>query len=409
MKNLICNIIGILCFISLSGCEKNTEFHDEHVQTTVEVDKEGHEDHDGENHNDEVALKLSEREIEDAGIIIKTVSQSDFSNSLDLPAEIRFDANRVAHVHSRISGAVTQLKASEGDVVKQGQVLALIASRDLAGLKQDLFSTKAKEKLAKENWQREQALWQEKIVSRSDLQSAEAAYEVAKIERISAENKLVAAGLPKSMVKKLNVSKASTASELMIRAPISGIVVQRNTVLGDTVSAAEGNATRMFTIVDQSIVWADIAVYKKDIGSLKVGTPVSLYNDNNELVANTELALILPVIDEISRTATARAIVKNVDQLLIPGQFVRANIISSTSQKYITVQAKAVQKIGENNVVFVLDADGFEPRVVELGPINGDVQAIVAGLNATDQYVSEGSFVLKAELEKSSFGDGHAH
>jgi len=410
MKNLIHIVIYSLFIVSLSACSFETDSHehdDTHHEELVTATGDGTEDvHSDEEDN---VISLSEKEIMDTGIKISQVEKASFMDVLELPAEIRFDENNVAHVHSRIGGAVTKLNASEGDVVQKGQRLAVIASRDLAHLKQNYFSTKAKEALAETTLKRERALWDEKITSLSDLQQKEAAFEVAKIERISAENKLIAAGLTRTSVRELDIKKENSSSELIIRAPISGIVVQRNTVLGDTVSATEGSATRMFTIVDKSIVWADIAIYKKDLSNLKTGASVRLYTDKNVHLATSEIAMILPVFDEVSRTAKARAIVNNNEQILTPGQFLRAKISTGETKDHLTVKTDSVQTIDGKSVVFIVDDEGFVPREITLGKKEGDKQAVLSGLDAHDRYVSEGAFVLKAELEKAAFGDGHGH
>ena len=132
------------------------------------AETEDHDDHD-EAEND--VVKLSADAAKEAGIETGTVNLGAIGESLSLPAEIKFDADRIANVSPRISGVIGKLYASEGDQVEKGDRLALIRSRELASLKAAWLTSKTRETLASKALAREENLFAEKITSEADLQT----------------------------------------------------------------------------------------------------------------------------------------------------------------------------------------------------------------------------------------------
>ena len=150
-------------------------------------------------------------------------------------------------------------------------------------------------------------------------------------------------------------------------------------------------------------------MYKQSTGSVRQGAGVILKSETGVALAEGEIATVLPSIDETSRTATARMIVDNSDDRMRPGQFVIAEIVTGTGDLRLLVPSAAVITIEGRASVFVPTDDGFEPRAVSTGAeVEGQVE-ILSGLSEGEQYVSDGAFTLKAQLEKDAFGDDHDH
>ena len=179
--------------------------------------------------------------------------------------------------------------------------------------------------------------------------------------------------------------------------------------LGEAVSAGDAGAAPLFTVVDDSVVWADIAVYKQDISRIRLGAPVALKTDAGDTIAQSTVAFVLPVIDETSRTATARVIVENPQGTLRPGQFVTADLSVGASEAVIRIPDAAVQLVEDKPSVFLPMEGGYAPRAVMTGTKSGGYIEIRWGLSVGEAFVSEGAFTLKAQLEKDAFGDGHGH
>jgi len=414
MRNSIKNLWLGLTFaivITLSACggssDNTEEPHDEATET-----HKGHDaDDDGELHSEEETdiVLLSPEEAANVGIVTGKAQMGLLSHTLSLPAEIRFDADRVANVSPQVSGIITRLYAGEGDHVTRGQRLALVSSRELAGLKADYLTTRTADDLAKAALEREEELFADKITSEADIQAARAAYAAAKAQREAAENKLHAIGVTHATLDRLGEAEDGALANASVIAPLGGTVVRRTVTLGATVTAGDAGGDPLFTIVDASVVWADIAVYKQDANEIEPALLVTIKSSSGETLATGEIAFILPVFDESSRTATARVIVDNPDGLLNPGQFVTAEITTQNTEVVLRVPSAALQLFEGQQSVFVPAEDGFQPRTVETGSVVGGFTEIKSGLVEGEAFVIEGAFTLRAQLEKAAFGSDHDH
>ena len=383
--------------------------HDDNDENHID----GHENDDAHGDHEEGAgtdrVELTPEAANEAGIKTRRAETGPMGQALSLPAEIRFDADRVANVSPKVSGVIGKLSASEGDKVTAGQTLAIIRSRELAGLKAAWQTAKTRQALARKALSREEKLFADKITSEADLQQARAAFSSAKAEADAAENELHAAGVSHGALENIATAADGDNANAILTAPIAGMVVRRTVTLGETVSAGDAAAKPLFTIVDDSVVWADIAVYKQDISRIRVGAPVALKTDAGDVLAQSTIAFVLPVIDEASRTATARVIVENPDGALRPGQFVTADLSVGIAEPVLRVPQSAVQLVEDKPSVFVPVEGGFEPRDVMTGAQSGGFVEIRSGLSAGDEVVTDGAFTLKAQIEKDAFGDGHGH
>ena len=224
------------------------------------------------------------------------------------------------------------------------------------------------------------------------------------------KNKLRAVGIANSELGALANADDGTLATYRIRAPISGVVARRAATLGATISAGDQGSEPMFTIVDDSVLWADIAIYKQDVEIVQAGDPVRLLSVGGKLVGEGQIATVLPLVDETSRTVTARMIVDNGDRKLRPGQFVSAEIETRVAREQLFIPSRAIVQVEGRPAVFVPSGDGFEPRPVRFeAGTDARRTAILSGLAEGEAYVAQGAFTLKAQLEKDAFGDGHAH
>ena len=164
--------------------------HDGHDQDDHEQRDHGHEDDDHADH-----VELTREAAQEAGIAVAAAEHGAVSQTLSLPAELRFDADRVAAVSPIVSGRITRLIAGEGDDVRRGATLAVLSSRELADLKAEFLSAVTAETLAQQALQREETLFADRITSRADLEAARASRAVARARREGIEHKLHAVGV----------------------------------------------------------------------------------------------------------------------------------------------------------------------------------------------------------------------
>lgn len=371
--------------------EENHENHDDHGSEAVAPRKD---DHGAEEKPEKIAL--DDAQIKAAGIAVAAAAPADISIAITLPGEIRFNEDRTAHVVPKLSGVVTAVMADLGQVVKQGQVLAVVASSGLSEQRSELLSAQRRLALAATTLDRERRLWQDKISAEQDYLQAKQAMSEAEIAVQNARQKLSAFGT--------GAASGSDLNRLELRAPFDGIVMEKHLALGEAVK----EDANVFTISDLSTVWAEIAVPPKDLNLVRVGETVTVKASAFDAQATGKITYVGSLLGEQTRTAKARVALANPDRAWRPGLFVNVDVLSGqTGAAAVTVGAEAIQTLEDKPVVFVKVAGGFRPQPVVTGRSDGRVTEILQGLTAGTQYAAAGSFVLKAELGKGSAE--HAH
>lgn len=383
--------------------------HDEpaeekHVEGEGE-EHDGHSDEEGEDAHGEEVVLLSDTELEEFGVTLQIAQAGVIDESIELPGEIALNADRIAHVVPRVSGIVRKVHTTVGDQVTEGQLLAVLESRELADAKGLFLASIERQNLAQTNFQREENLWKTKVTSEMEYLDARQALAEARIVMSSAEQQLHALGFNEADLQALAASPHASFTHYTITAPFSGTVIEKHITFGENVGADAD----VFTIADLSSVWLNVDVYQKDLVSIRKGLRVLVEMGHGMRSVEGEIAWIAPQVDEGTRTATARVVLENSDGNLRPGLFVTVNVAISSTPAEIVVPKSALQTFEGKNVVFVRTDKGFEPKPVEIGRQNGDMAEVISGLAAGQTYVSTGAFTLKAQLSKGAFGDGHNH
>jgi cobalt-zinc-cadmium efflux system membrane fusion protein len=190
-----------------------------------------------------------------------------------------------------------------------------------------------------------------------------------------------------------------------VKTALAGTVIERHVTLGEAV----GREQALFVVADLDTVWVDIAVYLRDLESVHEGLPVTVSCGRHDGGITATIDYVSPVVDEATRTATARVVMANGDLHWRPGMFVTAELETESRTAAVAVPPAALFTVEGRLSVFVETAAGFVPRTVTTGQATDALVEITAGLHAGEVYVAGGGFTLKAELEKASFGDGHNH
>lgn len=186
-----------------------------------------------------------------------------------------------------------------------------------------------------------------------------------------------------------------------VQAGIAGTIIAKDVTIGEL---AKDDRT-LFTVADLSTVWVNLSVFRKDFDLLKVGEEVEIHDTSGTI--NAKLDYISPFGAETSQTALARCVIPNPGGRMRPGLFVTAEIATAQVDAPVAVRVSALQTREEKPVVFVQEGDAFEAREVELGPRDSDFVEVLSGLLPGDKYVSENSFILKAEIGKSEAAHEH--
>lgn len=341
-------------------------------------------------------VQLSDEQLKSNGVEIATAGPARIRSSLALLGEVKLNQDRSVFVTPRLSGIVESVRASAGDTVKRGQVLAVISSQALADQRGELLAAQKRMALAKTTFEREKRLWEEKISAEQDYLAAKHAFQEAEISAESARQKLSSLGTGAT-----ESSQGLTRYE--IRSPIDGVVTEKKISVGEVLK----EDALIFQVADLGTVWVELTVPAKDVNALKVGDSASVKAAAFEAQATAKLSYVGALVGEQSRNATARLVLANPKGLWRPGLPVTVDLTSGEVDVPVAVAADAVQSVGESTVVFGRYGKQFEARPLTLGRSDGRFVEVVKGLQAGERYAAKNSFLVKAEVGKA--GASHDH
>lgn len=340
-------------------------------------------------------IKLTDAEAAAAGVKWAKVVEESVRAGITVTANIQPNQDRVAHVAPRVPGRLLQVPAKLGDTVSAGQILATVDSVEVGESSAAYHQASSQLVVAKSEFERAEKLYAEQIVAQKEFLRARGEYERARAVQ--------AAALDKLRLMAVKPSNAAT-STLPVTAPFAGTIIEKHAVIGELTQPDKP----LFTLADLSTVWIEANLYEKDLARIRPGSEaivtVSAYPDER---FKGRLAYVSATVERESRTVKARIEVPNRDRRLKPDMFATAVVQTEERARAIAVPTEAIVLIDNRSTVFVKDADGFEPRVVDPGEVVNDRQIVKAGLNAGDEVVVSGAYALKSRLLKSKIGEGH--
>jgi cobalt-zinc-cadmium efflux system membrane fusion protein len=342
-------------------------------------------------HTKEPGLQLSKEEIAAAAIIIAPLQEQEFHEQISVTATIQANQDKLARVAPRVAGRVTQVMANLGDKVKQGQALALVDSVEVGEAQSSYVQAVSEHALAKSGMERAEKLYADQIIPQKDYLRVRADFEKAKAV-------LRATGEKRQILGIAGRQNSAGTSVFAVAAPFAGTVIEKKAVLGELAQSEK----EMFSIADLSNVWIETNLYEKDVGKVKIGAEAQITTAAYPgETFKGKVTYISSAMDKESRTVKARVEVPNTDGRLKLEMFATATIATAGMTKALLLPEQAVLLIQGQPTVFIQDADGFEPRAVELGDkLQGQV-ILKSGITPGEKVVTGGAYTLKAKMLKS--------
>jgi membrane fusion protein, heavy metal efflux system len=389
-------IARLLCLLLTAACAERARPEPEKKAPVQEAPEHGHKD-EPEHAELPKIVRLSEAVIRDAKLETTPVVREILPVTMALPGEIVADPDKSARLASPIPGRIEAVHFQEGSAVKKGDLLAVIRVPDLGKLRSEERSAAAKATAARSNAGRLRELLSQRLTAEQTYLDAVASAEALEQEARAAADRLGALGLR---------GDGASPSALSLRAPLSGVVVARNAVIGQPVSADEV----LCEIVDLSEAWFLARVFEKDLGRLRL-------NASAEVQLNAywrerfrgQVEYIGRQVDAVARTVTARIRLANDGDRLRVGLFGTAYVSTDESAPraaVLVVPRSALSEVAGKQVVFVQHPDrDYELHEVVVGASAPGKLEIVSGLREGEQVVTEGVFTLKSVVLKGTFAE----
>ena len=201
----------------------------------------------------------------------------------------------------------------------------------------------------------------------------------------------------------LRVESSHSLQTYAVPAPISGVIVEKNANVGDTTGDRA-----LFVIADPTKLHAEFFVYPRDAERVRVGQDVVVRSLSGENRLESSVEAILPAADLASQTLMAHVhLPANASRVFRPGMGVEGSFAVASSQVPLAVRTKAIQRFRDFEVVYAKVGNTYEVRMLELGRRTPEWTEVLGGLEPGTEYVSEGAFLIRADIEKS--GASHDH
>lgn len=340
----------------------------------------------------EARVSLSAAQVLHNNIEVLTAGPASIQSTLKLLGEIKLNADKSVRIVPRVEGVVASVHANAGDTVRQGQVLAVVSSQQVAEVRSELQAASKRLNLAQATYAREKQLWEEKVSAQQDYLQAQHALQESEINVARIQQTLSALG-----------AGASGQTRYEIRAPISGVVTGKQISQGQVV----GPADTIFEVADLSTVWTEVTIYAKDLKTVRVGQQVTVKSAAFDAQSTGTIAYISALVGEQSRTATARVVLPNPHRQWLPGLPVNVALVAEEVKVPVAVSVEGLQTLRDWTVVFGRYGEYFEARPLKLGRRDEQSVEVLEGLAAGEQYAAGNSFVIKADLGKA--GASHDH
>jgi membrane fusion protein, heavy metal efflux system len=199
------------------------------------------------------------------------------------------------------------------------------------------------------------------------------------------------------------VESSESLQTYAIPAPISGVIVEKNMNVGDV-----AGDRAIFAIADPSKLHAEFFVYPRDAEKIRVGQSVSVRSLSGDTKIEAKVEAILPTADMASQTLLAHVhIPASQAQNFRPGMGIEGSFAVNEVSVPLAVRTKALQRFRDFTVVYAKVGETYEVRMLTLGRQTPEWTEVLGGLEPGTTYVTDGAFLIRADIEKS--GASHDH
>lgn len=313
--------------------------------------------------------------------------------SITVAARVEVDDGRVARVGSPVMGRVTQLEVREGQVIRRGDLIAIVNSTALSDAQLSLLKALSQEQLARRAVDRAEILLASGVIGSAELRRREAELTQDASDVAASRDQLRVLGMPDDMLARLE-STRTINSLLRINATMDGTVLQRKIAVGQVIEPAD----TLIEIADLSSLWLIADVPEESAGSLVAGESVEA-----EVAAlpgtkiRGKISFVSATVSPETRTVRVRMDLPNPNRHYKPAMMATM-VIHDPAQTRQVIPAAAVVHDGNQELVFVRrSADRFELRPVTLGAEYRGFRVLLDGLHPGEKIVISGAFHLNNE------------
>ncbi len=386
-------------------------------------------------------FKLPKLGYEAIGIETTVLRPKPLPNYLSAIGKIESVPSRQYFVHSVANGHITKVLVVLGQYVHTGDVLVEYESPDINELSSSLILNKqgieaqiqqletnfqdeikeasAQVDLAKQNFERDNVLFKEKIGSQKSLQTSKAYLEISESKyKVALEKrdltlkamhtklqltlepiiqKLKLLGASDSTINKI-IQSQNPIAKIVLKSPANGDIIFQNATCGQSISPG----VRLFVICNEKEVWASANINENDIAKINLNDKVEAFvNSYPDIKFTGKIVFLNHDLDPQTRTLSVRALLNNDQEILRPEMFTNLKIYLHKPIYSLIVPTDAVVERNGHSYAFTLDKGIFQSVRVQTGQMFQDNIEIKAGIQPNTTIVTKGAFQLLANVLKT--------
>jgi membrane fusion protein, copper/silver efflux system len=305
-------------------------------------------------------LHIDPAQVQNLGIRRATVTRIPIGTQIEASGTLRFNERNLAIVQLRANGFVEKVwSLAIGDRVTAGQPIVELLIPDWLTPQIELLALKA--------------------TNNPNLMK-------------TARSRLRLLGMPDALIAQVE-SSHQPQTRIVISAPLTGVIVALDVKTGMALMSGQ----TLVRINGLDTLWLDAAIPEAQANSVQPGDVATFY-PANAIPVTGKVDYLLPMLNETTRTFTARVVLPNTADALLSGISGRVTLRSAQAGSELAVPTEAVIRTGKRAVVMVAEADGrFRPVMVSTGAEIAENIIITAGLDEGQEIVASGQFLLDSE------------
>jgi cobalt-zinc-cadmium efflux system membrane fusion protein len=307
---------------------------------------------------------------------------------------VAFNGDHSTQVLAPVSGPVARILVPLGAQVGQGAALATVSSPDFAAAVSAFRKAESSYRQLSRIATLDEQLFKTDAIAHRDVEQAQTDAAAAAADRDASLQQLHSLGVDAATIAAIQAGKSVGPVDAVIRAPISGTVVEKLINPGQLLQAG---TTPTFTVANVASMWVIANVFESDLAAVRKGASANIITDAGKYPIPGIVDNVADLVDPNTKATAVRIVAQNPSGLLKRDMFVRVEIQADAQQSGFVVPTSAVLR-NEENLPFVfvaLPSGGFNRRQITLGPRVGDGYQVLSGLAAGDKVVTEGALFLQ--------------
>lgn len=327
---------------------------------------------------------------------VTPVARANWTISIHTTGTVDWDQDHTTQAITQVNGPISRILVDLGSKVKAGEPLLWVSSPDVVNALANYRKARNRVDLNKRITDRSKGLLEHGAIAQKDYEDTLADYNDAMTDVQNSLQPLKIFGITQKEIDESERQGEPVNTELAVRSPIDGTVVQKLCTPGLVVQAGQ---TACFVLSKVTAVWVQGHIFDQDLPNVKLGDAVEETNPNFPRTFRGNISYIGSLVDPDTRTTDVRIVTQNPEEFLKKDMYVDAVIHTGVRRNLLVLPVSAILRDEKNEPLVYVQQQGqpgrFAQRSVTLGPQQNDMVAVTGGLAEGEPVVTEGSLFLR--------------